>query len=90
MLAMWQRSRGRCEVSSIPFAFGKDERYKNRPFAPSLDRRDNTLGFSVENCRLVCIAVNLAINEWGIETLRLIALGMRRTDKKRSRLLDFD
>lgn len=81
VIAMWQRSRGRCEISGIPFAFAKDRRFKNRPFAPSIDRRENAAGYSAKNCRLICVAVNLALNEWGIETLLKIVAAVHARRK---------
>lgn len=84
VVAMWQRSEGRCELSGLAFVMLADVRFKNRPFAPSIDRIDNSLGYSMSNCRLVCIAVNLALNEWGLETLQKIAAGLH----KRRRILD--
>ena len=44
----------------------------------SLDRIDSSKGYTVENCRLVCTAVNLAMNEWGEDVLERIALYYRR------------
>jgi hypothetical protein len=84
VVMMWQRSRGRCEVSGIPFTFVKTGGFKNRPFAPSIDRINNGAGYSIENCRLVCVAVNAALNEWGMKTLLQVVAGVH----KRRRILD--
>ncbi len=87
-VAMWHRSRGRCEVSGIPFALVDQRGFKNRPFAISIDRVDNSKGYMAENCRLVCVAVNLAMNEWGVEILLQIAEGIRKSTRRRRGVLD--
>lgn len=72
MLAIVDRARGRCEVTGIPFSALKlPGRDSNRhPYSPSLDRIDPSTGYSRGNCRLVLFAVNVALNDWGIEILR--------------------
>lgn len=50
------------------------------PFAPSLDRISSHGGSTADNLRLVCIAVNLGMGQWGEENcltaiVFLIALG---------------
>lgn len=52
-----------CSVSGQPFTLevisGK------RPYAPSIDRIDSSKGYTADNCRIVCVAVNYAMNVWG-------------------------
>lgn len=72
---MLAETGGVCAVSGVPF----DLLYrpnKRRPFAPSIDRIECPRPYSLENCRLVCVAVNLAMNEWGATTLERIAMSM--------------
>lgn len=79
--AMWRRSRGKCEATGIPLnILGK---WRRRPYAPSIDRIDNSRGYLMENCRLVCVAINLAMNEWGDEVFEAIAKGWLKTKSKR-------
>jgi hypothetical protein len=59
-----KRARGRCMLSGIEFEF-KCSSGKKRPFAPSLDRIDSSKGYAVENCRLICVIANYALNQWG-------------------------
>lgn len=76
------RAAGRCEISAIPFTLGEARgRYERRPWAPSIDRIDSAKGYSVTNCRLVCIAVNLAMNTWGIDTLQTMARALYLNSK---------
>lgn len=67
------RSNGRCMVTGIRFT---PPRGKRDPFAPSLDRIDSSLGYEYDNCRMVCVAVNLAMSNWGEDVLMLIAKGI--------------
>lgn len=79
------RSRGRCEVTGIPFTYerlGKGPNAK-APWGMSIDRIDSRQGYTVQNCRLVCTAVNLAMNEWGEDGLARIARFYRQRLKIR-------
>lgn len=60
-------SRWCCAVTGTPLSLevvgGK------RPYAPSIDRIDNSKGYIARNCRVVCMAANYAMNVWGEEVL---------------------
>lgn len=74
-----RRSRGRCELSGIHFDFGYDlaaMKGSRRPFAPSIDRIDSQRGYTVDNCRIICVIANYALGGWGLETLLLFARGL--------------
>lgn len=61
-----KRAGGRCELTGLKFQRIRDgARFERQPFLPSLDRVDNSQGYSLGNCRLVCIAVNYALSTWG-------------------------
>lgn len=62
-IACVERAGGRCEVSGIPFVI--DE--KRSPFAPSIDRIENSIGYDPGNVRIVCHVANVAMNTWGME-----------------------
>lgn len=53
----------RCSVTGHELSMEWDGRGKN-PWAPSLDRIDNAVGYVRGNVRLVCWAFNLAKGEW--------------------------
>ena len=68
----------RCAITGIPFDLspkGK-QRSRCRPFYPSVDRIDSDSGYSPGNIRVVCVAVNYALCDWGIEVLRRVAIGV--------------
>jgi hypothetical protein len=68
-----EKADGCCMVSGIPFNRRAYKGTNRRPFAPSLDRIDSRKGYSLENCRLVCQIVNIAMNAWGVEPLMILA-----------------
>lgn len=51
------------------------------PYAPSIDRKDSTKGYTRENCRIVCAAANFAMNTWGDEVLSVMASYMLQKRK---------
>lgn len=74
---LWLRCSGKCEVSGIAFDVScEDGRHKRRPWAPSLDRVDSAIGYTFSNVRVVCVAVNLAMNQWGVDVLYKIAVNL--------------
>jgi hypothetical protein len=69
-------AKNRCAVTSIPFDFTESTEQKTKPWRPSLDRKDSSKGYTVDNIRIVCTAVNLAMNVWGEEILHKIVAAM--------------
>lgn len=64
-------SAGKCAVTGLALSrtVAARDAYK-----PSIDRVDNSLGYSRGNCRITLMAVNLAMNVWGADTFKTIAL----------------
>lgn len=60
-----KKSGGRCAVSGIAFTGCRYPGQRIRPWMPSIDRIDTTRGYTPDNVRLVCAAVNLALNQFG-------------------------
>ena len=59
-------SCGNCMVSNIPFEFDRvEDSWHKNPWRPSIDRITSAEGYTLGNCRLVCVAANVAMNEWG-------------------------
>jgi len=67
------RAAGRCELTGIAFSFETYKNKKIRPWSPSIDRIHSDQGYTFANVRLVCSAVNLALNQFGEGTLMKIA-----------------
>lgn len=71
--ALLARADGACMLTGIPFDLDlKVGASDKRPYAPSLDRIDARRGYEPGNVRLVCVAVNLAMNRWGLPVLERI------------------
>ena len=68
-------------MSGIDFNFQRfEDSLVKCPFAPSIDRKKSKLGYTADNIRLVCTAVNFGMGEWGDEVLRKIAKGVVERD----------
>jgi hypothetical protein len=65
---LFHRQGGCCAISGLPFSLRRfaDVLVKH-PFAPSLDRISSRGGYTADNVRLVCIAVNFGMGQWGEE-----------------------
>lgn len=76
---LYDAQNGQCALTGIPFDCGEnrggDTKWK-RPFSVSIDRIDSRLGYTVDNTRLVCSAVNAAMGAWGEGVFRLIAAAL--------------
>jgi hypothetical protein len=54
---------GRCQLTGIPFRYDKYKNCKKNPFSPSIDRVDNSKGYTKANTRIVLWQVNLMHGE---------------------------
>lgn len=60
---------GECEISGLPFNLGGGRTWDS----PSIDRIDPTKGYTLNNVRVVCHAVNSAMGDWGEARMLQIA-----------------
>ena len=57
---------GCCEISGIKFELSLPERgIRRNPYGPSIDRKVAGSDYTPDNCRVILLALNIAINEWG-------------------------
>lgn len=75
-IEMYKAANQHCAVSGLPFDVAQVDGVNRRPYAPSIDRIDGMLGYTKDNCRIVCCAVNLAMNDFGETVLWDIATSM--------------
>ena len=73
---LYNKTGRRCCVTGIYFKLENDTRYLKNPLFPSVDRIDSSKGYTKDNCRLVCVCANYAMNEWGDWTLHQMAKGI--------------
>lgn len=75
-------SAGMCELTALKFDFSVRSRRYN-PFTPSVDRIVPSRGYTKDNCRVVAMAVNVALSNWGVDVLMTIAEALveRRRNK---------
>jgi hypothetical protein len=67
----WLQARldaGVCELTGLPFT----PQGLLAPAMPSVDRKDSSRGYTSDNCRLICWALNAAFNNWGEAEARKI------------------
>ena len=63
------RIRDGCEMTGIPFELTPKSQ-KAVWNSPSVDRIDPEQGYTYDNIRIICWAMNAALGSWGEETLR--------------------
>jgi hypothetical protein len=73
VVMLFGKAGNRCQITGIPFNAFRPVGSTKRPWFPSLDRIDSSKGYTLDNCRMVCVAVNFAMGEWGEWVLRAIA-----------------
>ena len=74
------RSTGfRCAISGVAFAKRDVSEGKRDPWAPSIDRIENRQSYSLENVRVVCLAANIAMSDWGFDVLLRLSRGIHRS-----------
>lgn len=83
VLALLERARWTCEVTGTHFSLDKVGHRGQRPYAPSIDRVDSSEGYSFGNCRVVCVAANIAMNSWGDAVLLTMFRAWQRKEKGR-------
>ena len=84
VIQLWTKCNGCCAVSGRHFSVeSRGGGLVKHPFAPSLDKVNWKRGYTVDNTRLVCVAVNFGMNQWGEETYYELAECAIRMGKTR-------
>jgi hypothetical protein len=88
---LYDRQHGCCAVSGIAFNLERyDDALVKHPFAPSIDRRLSSRGYTEDNVRLVCVAVNFGMGQWGEEVFLTLARAAAALDKGKMRRVTAD
>jgi hypothetical protein len=73
-LRMYHRQDGCCAISGIRFNLKRyPKALVKHPFAPSIDRKLSSGAYTPDNVRLVCVAVNFGMGQWGDEVYMTLA-----------------
>jgi hypothetical protein len=85
---LFEKQGGICAISGLGFSLVTFPNVLvKHPFAPSLDRISSRGGYTPDNVRLVCIAVNFGIGQWGEELyLTFARAAVSHSDDLRRRL----
>jgi hypothetical protein len=76
--AMWERAGAKCELTGVAFRIRPADCVDRMwPWGASLDRIDNSKGYAYGNSRLVCIAMNMALQDFGEDVFRVLALSYK-------------
>lgn len=73
-----------CPLSGVAFLPTHDSGSFRNPFAPSIDRLDPKGGYTPDNCRIIILALNIAISDWGEKVFETFAAGYLRKKKKQA------
>lgn len=68
--SLWDKQNGICAITGLKMILPETTASTNvGPKCVSIDRIDNTKGYTFENIQLVCYSANLARNSFSIETI---------------------
>ena len=66
----------KCEATGVEFNFNVPHNQKHGDFTPSVDRIDNSLGYTQDNCWIVCLMFNRAKSEGTFDNVLAMAKSM--------------
>lgn len=68
---LWDKQSGKCAITGLQMILPESTVSTNvGPKCASIDRIDNTKGYSIDNIQLVCYSANLARNSFTIQTIQ--------------------
>lgn len=68
-----------CPYTHIPFDYSVGAKGERNPWAPSIDRKDNSKGYTLNNIEIVSFWWNCAKNSWPPEVMVQALSGLRGT-----------
>lgn len=84
-----QIEKGICQLTELPFDLIPPGRKKRNPYSPSIDRIDSSKGYTPDNIRIVLVAVNDCINQYGDDTilpiLKALVKGIEKNNVKKTK-----
>jgi len=79
---LWNNQHGHCAVTNLRFHLERfNDAFVKYPYGPSIDRIDSKLGYAPGNVRLVCVAVNFGLGQWGDEMFLALAKAAAEFDR---------
>lgn len=66
------RQGGRCALTGMRFSVAGTGMRGRDPYCPSLDRIDNSKGYTPENTRIVILAINIMLADWGEDVFQTV------------------
>ncbi|MFY8183530.1 MAG: hypothetical protein ACOVKL_04870 [Polynucleobacter sp.] len=74
LVILANKAAGKCMFSGIPWDYSTQSKKTNKAiWKPSLDRIDASKGYEEGNVRLICIAANLALMDFGDDVFARLA-----------------
>ena len=70
---MPQIEAGVCSMSGLHFSYKSLGPGKRNPYAPSIDRIDSSGGYTPDNIRVVCFAINMMMADFGAGVFENVA-----------------
>ena len=68
---LWDKQSGKCAITGLKMILPETTASTNvGPKCVSIDRVDNTKGYTIDNIQLVCYSANLARNSFTIQTIQ--------------------
>lgn len=65
---MWGEQEGRCRWFNVPMQWGDEDEGPRHPMIPTIDRVNNTRGYTRANCVLACWGANAAKGACELDT----------------------
>lgn len=81
-LALLESQNYKCALTGIEFYSDDGSAYRLNPYAPSLDRIDPKQGYTKINTRIIILAMNLMLNDFGIAVFEQVANNYRAQKRK--------